>query len=1796
MKTPAIYRFSTLLLFISICFTSSCSEGDLVSYIRDFQDEIAERQNLEFTFDRDVCPDSLLNNWDSSEYFKITPAVKGMFKWTGTRTLLFSPAEGFSPGTSYQAIAQKQILKYVKGNYQIDAKPILFHTAPLSVFTTQASWKRADNMVDVISEVGIGFNYNVNYSEAVKHVRITQSGKPIPILTSNNGTGHDLTLDLKIQSEEDEATAIEVKIAKGISVIGSDYVSERDTTFTVLVPSRFNLSISNLSAQHTGTEGIITMSTSQPVLEQNLKKCITFEPAVPFNVQVSNNSIIVTSEKFSPTQIYQVQVSTGIEGAFGGKLKQQYSGSASFGEMIPAISFNNTKGTYISSQGYKNIDLSIVNVPTIEVSVVKVYENNIEHFLENDMDYDYHWDDEADEGNSYEYYNTANLGDVIFSKTYETNKLPFQNAARQLHLDFEDKIKEYNGLYVIKVKSKDHYWIQKSKILAISDIGLIVKEGKNNVYAFANSIKNATPMEGVKVSFISSTNQKLFTATTNADGVATFDKTDATARGFHTALVTAKKDAEFSYIAFNKSRIGTSRFDIGGRLPGTTGLIAMIYAERNLYRPGETVHLSTIVRDEQWQTQADIPVKIKFVMPNGKEFATARKTLNKQGSCEATFAPPPEAMTGTYIAEVYTGNDVLLNSYNIVIEEFMPDRLKAVLKNDKEVYKPGDKIQTSIQADNLYGTPAANRNYECAFSLTKAVFSSDKYADYSFDLSNDVRVGEELRKGMTNEQGAASEQFDIDTSLAGAGLLTGKITGTVFDETGRPMHRYANFKVFTQPVFAGIRCDDRYVSSKKPVKVGLIALDQEGAIVQSEVEVVVIKKHWYSVIQRLGGSYRYVSQSDDRVISRQKVKVSGAGSHFTFVVPGSGDYEVRVFAPGSRGYVSRRIYAYGWGDTQYSSFEVNNEGNVTIKTDKKSYNKGEDINALFTTPFDGRMLVTIEQDGIIEHRYVNTENKSASLSFKTDAGYLPNVYITATLFRPMDGSDMPLTVAHGFASVTVQDKQRAMEVSIKSVEQSRSHKTQTINVTAAPGAFVTIAAVDEGILQIKNFVTPDPYGFFYQKTALSVRSYDIYPWLLPEVKSYYSSTGGDGGGYDGSRVNPMFVNRVKNVSYWSGIRQADNNGNIKYEIDIPQFSGDIRIMALAYKDNAFGSNEAHIKVADPIVTSVALPRFLSPGDEVNMAVSLSNTTKRDAEASITVNTAGKLSVNGSTTRNVTIPAGKEQRIVFPVTASNAIGKGNVTVKVDAFNEVFTNETDISIRPPASLQKITGNGYAAPNKSASIAIAENFLPVSFSGKLTISKSPLTQFAKHLDDLVRYPYGCVEQTTSAAFPQLYYSDMVKSITGFATADENPTANVQKAITKLQSMQSGNGGLYYWPTGGHISWWGSTYACHFLLEARKAGFEVNARTIERLLDYLKYKLYKKEIVSYRYNGNKIKNVAPSEVPYSLYVLALAGQPQPSEMNYYKAHSDLLTLSGKYLLSAAYAMSGMKVQSKEILPASYSGEQAERCLDGSFNSYIRDMALSLSVMMDTDPYNKQTGTIAKLLSDQVQQERYMNTQEKAFSILALGKVARLSNKTDATATVTANGKTIGSSDGKSVTIDLKGNAGNTIGINVKGKGGFYYFWETSGISADGSIKQEDKFIKVRRTYLTRNGITAGNTFDLNDLIVVHITLESLTGKEVSNVVVTDMLPAGFEIENSRLNNLPSMSWIKKKSTADYVDIRDDRINIFTSANGKVQDFYYMVRAVSPGRFVLGPIQADAMYDGNYHSYNGAGKIIIKE
>jgi len=1793
MKTNHFFFFVTLICLLCV---NGCTDNTVSLDEKDFGTEIERRKDLTFTFDAAIVPDSLVSRSSDMPYITFEPAMSGTFTWLSRDRIMFSPSRPWSPATQYKAILNDFLVKDDKKRRKLDDDRIVNFRTPLLKFgKASIFWTRntAQNSFPEL-RVSIPLSEGVDSEELIQKLSVKIDGNQVKTVMSNLGSTNELSISIVDPGTDNEKKKIEITALAGINVIGGNIPTSNDIIIESEVPEIQSIRIMDVAAENDGIGTYIKVNTSQTPSVPDLSAIVSVNPDASIKMETTEQGFIIRGDFFAG-ESYKLFVSGALRGVLGGDMGSNFEQSITFGEMEEKIAFTSSKGMYLTSRGEKKIALTISAIPEVVITIAKVFDNNIMHFIREGRGWrDY---ESGEEWNNYADMDINNFGRIIEEKRVKTSSLPKKGNVKLLDLHFDDRTLA-KGIYLVKVSSADDRWQSAAKIISISDVGLIAKHSDNEVVVFANSIYNTDPLQSVELSLISKNNQVLAMGKTDANGVHVFSNIESKYPGEEIAMITSRNGDDYSIMHLSQTKTETSRFEIGGIMENKTGYQAFLYGDRNIYRPGESIYLSGILRDKKWGSVINVPVKLKLLLPNGTEFKSMKFMTDEQGTFETEIKLPEGIVTGTYSAELLSGNDVLLTSNYISVEEFMPDRISVTITGDKEQAKPGDEITVNVKAMNLFGPPAANRTVHSEFSISPVDFSAKGYSDFTFKMNNDETrdIPKQRTEGKTDNEGNMSHNIKIPAEYNDLGLLRGRFYTTVFDETGRPVNRAKDIEIWTQSVFFGIKNTDDYVGTNTKMIFPIVALSKNKQLINSEAEIKIIKYNWHNVIEKVYSNYRVVSQKQEQIVKEQTVSISNQYS-YSFIPTVSGEYEIRVYRKGVSKYVSEKFYAYGWGNTQSTSFEVSKEGTIDIETDKESYTVGEKASVLCKTPFAGKLLVCIERDKVHDYFTVQTDKKSGSFTIPIKEEYLPNVYISVTLIKPVDDGALPLTVAYGYQSLKVTKKQNNIPVVIEAPESSRGNKKQTITVkTGVPNSKVTIAIVDEGILQLKNYSTPAPFDFFYAQRALQVDNYNIYPLLFPEFSRLYSSIGGDG--YDlNKRINPFTTKRTNLVSIWSGILKADGAGIAKTTVDIPQFSGALRIMAVAYKDASFGSAHSTMRVADPIVISSGLPRFISPGDKVISPVTLTNTTTKSVSATIQCQTANSISVQAINKKNITIPANSEQNAEFVLVAGNEPGTATVRFIVTSNGETFTDKTELSVRPIGGFQKESGEGAVKAGESRAITVDGNYLGNTITSKLIVSRSPYIQFSDRITELLGYPHGCAEQTISKAFPQIYFADLAKSLHSHLPVTSDPMFNVQEAIGKIEALQTYDGGIMYWPGMEKENDWVSVYAAHFFKEAQKNGFQVNESVSKRLVQYLQYIVKDKQTFEYGMydkSGKRIvKNYIPRFVPYALYVLALYGKQDIASMNYVKTNVQLLTTDGKYLLAATYKQLGDNSSFRLLLPNGFDQNiKSETEFGGTFGSFIRDYGIVLNCLVDTDPNHPQIPILSKQLSLELKNKKYLSTQESVFSLLAFGKLSR-NQSALAEAVVFSSGKQIGKANGQDFVWNNR-LADNNITINATG-GTMYYFWQTEGISKQNTMKDEDRFIKVRKGFYDRGGsIINGNSFKQNDLVVVKLTLRCTNGQYIENVVLSDMLPAGFEIENPRVGAVPELSWIKDNAGFNHIDIRDDRIHFFTYASDTERNFYFLARAVTRGTFTMGAASADAMYNGDVYSYNGAKQITI--
>ncbi len=1793
MKPIRIACALSLALFILLGCSSSNSV-EIVSFSPEGESPLLA--TIEIEFSRDLAPADKQQMWLDEEYIQFEPAIEGRYKWMSSRRLIFSPDAPLQPMQKYTAKVTDNVLfsKELSGDFEDQE----FFTPDFDVTKADLFWTHIPRKYYTVTiQANLHFTYPVDPAKLRANLEVLRDGEPVKdvqIITEQ--ASEVIAISIGEVQQKDKNQRLTLRILEGLaSSLGRSPLADT-REFTVDLPPITELAVTGVVAGYDGETGWIEVATTQSIDEEQAAEFISVQPERQLRFFTSDNILRIEGE-FQNEQSVTLTLRKGLPGLFGGVMREEYSQQVSFVDINPGVNFADRGGRYLMRSGLRNLEVHAVNVDELDIEVHEVFRNNVLHFISQnswwDPDYDYNPD-----------YYVGELGTELYKETAVMKSSRNWLGKHVINLDRALKSR-HKGIYVVRVSSAEDRWISDSKIVAMSDIALIARVAKDQIMVFANSVSDAQPLSGIEINVISTNNQTLFSGKTDGSGVVVFRDVEQSIEGFTPRLVTAVSEEDFNFLDLRDALIETSRYDVGGLRQYSHAHVAFMYGDRDIYRPGERAVISGIVRTDDLLPVSDAPVLLKVLNPRGRTFTEFKLTLNRQGSFEQTLEIPAYAQTGEYQAELRTGGDQFLGVYTFSVEDVVPDKVRVSAKSRRDKLAPGENFEVDVNAEYLFGAKASNLRYEADVQLRHRAFRSAAFKDYDFSTTSaaNTPLDNTMLDGVLDENGSARISLTLPGAIRAGGVVDGAMYISVFDLTGRTVNRSAHVTIYPNDVYLGVKSPGSYFSVNKPANFSLVAVDRgDNARRGEQVDVRLVRMEWQTVLKKdYSDRYFYASEEREVLEWEKRMTLSGATA-LPVSVRRSGKYQLRVSTSGSEEYVFSEFYAYGWSTSTASSFEVDKEGRVDIVFDKEQYRPGETAKVLFLCPFAGRLLVTVERNGVIHHQYVDVEKRSVEVKLPIRSEHMPNAYVTATLFRKhQPANDVPFLVGHGFASMTVQKKENRLKVAINAPKKVKPNTTQTITIKTEPerDIYITLAAVDEGILQIKDYKTPDPYATMYAKRALQVQAYDLYKFLLPEIVRSSSLTGGDGGFEEGlkKRVNPISVNRFTLLSYWSGIRKSDGSGTVKVSLPIPQFNGEVRLMAVAYSNERFGSAELAMKVADDLILEPQIPRLLSTGDSLVIPVTLVNTTSKSGSATVKLDAAGSLALRSKNSATISVPANGTALAEFRIRASDVPGSGTLIFTTSGLASV-RERYELAVRPSAPFSIESRGGVLTKGGSVELPAMRGYLKGTGSMQLTISSFPAVRFAKQLRQLVGYPHGCLEQTVSKAFPQLYLESVLKLVAPEHYQTRAPSYYVNEAIRKIESMQTYDGSISYWPGGSEANWWGSVYSAHFLLEARKAKYRVSDQALQRLLRYIAGKTKQRETFDYaQYTaGGRVSEVkARKEILYGLYVLALAGRTDISTMNYYRGRRHLLTGDTQYLLAGAFAQGGKWNSWHELLPRSFKGSKPERETGGSFDSEVRANALMLNILLDNDPSNKQIPVIIRYLADRMDQ--MYSTQETAFTMLALGKAAKRAAASSLTVGVYVDGKKKGEYKEKDLRLTDKELGAGRITLKSEGSGTVYYSWYAEGVKSSGGAEEQDANMSIRRSYFdyrTKQPVSYA-ALRQGQLVVCRLSLTG-DGRSIENIVITDMIPAGCEIENPRLKPATALGWeVPNPMAIASMDIRDDRMILFTSLfGGGTREFIYLLRVVNQGRFVLPAVSAEAMYDPSYHSTHGGARADV--
>lgn len=1202
-------------------------------------------------------------------------------------------------------------------------------------------------------------------------------------------------------------------------------------------------------------------------------------------------------------------------------------------------------------------------------------------------------------------------------------------------------------------------------------------------------------------------------------------------------------------------------------------------------------------------------------------------------------------------------------------------------------------VSAAVQADYLFGRPAAGLGVGLSVRMDASRFAPVGWNDWTFGDSAKLietpgtspmgavpvgrRAEPELQDGLLDDNGHGHWDLDLRKMLGiDRGLSTRpsgptgycgpwrlSVAASVRETGGRAVAAAELIEVDALPWYIGLRGSvTPRPNTPTAFQVNLVTPEGNSANADAQLEVALFRESWNSVLVHRQGRYEYESHRMlDPVESAgdTTIAVANGRANLNVTVPSSGAYVLRLHDPKSGALSSLRFFATdgnAWEDNicrerpeRLELVMLPSDSGATVPTtlptkyqEKARFRVGDGAIVLVRSPFAGRLLLTVQTDEVLESHVIEMRASQVTVPIRITGAYRPNAYVTASVVRAIDpNTKWRVHRAYGTARLCVDPSDRRMGIELGSASEIRPLSTLDVKLQARDAggrplanAAIALAAVDEGILQLTQFATPDPLTYFHGNRALGVKSSDVYGRLMPEVPrpATKSHVGGDGeAGGPARHRNPIAAERVRPVALFAGVIHADGAGVATARFQVPQFAGTLRIMAVGSAGATFGSAERQVVVRSPLIVQASFPRFASPGDRFSVPMVVFNNSSDPGEVVVHAELLGE--------RNpLTFAAGKQQAMVIPPFRVNAGGQemmridfvagpmaGVARVRLTASmgGEQWQDVTELPVRPASPA--ITRGEYAAvaPDAPLKLTIPGGMLAGSEQLSIRITPWPTLQLPDGLDYLERYPYGCAEQTISTAFPLVYLGELGSQLAPGMFEQHRVADKVQTGIIRLIGMQTANGGIAMWP-GSRECWpWVSVYAAHFITEAEIAGHRVPDDFRRSLLTYVRRLLDDSGD-----SGDLLECQA-----YGCYVLAIAGKPERAimsrltELANAKGASALPEFAAqraqaRLYLSMAWLAAGRRDLAGQLVPIEPSPPRAGRQTGGNVGSAVRDLAMTVNAMLMVQPDHPALPGLAQRLADSGSQKQWRSTQDCAFAVMALGRYLRQC-KTEqpyqaaelllsgVRLASTSGGKSLVWSTGTPTTRPTVVAEGGEYEVRIVGPAAArgYVTWIQNGVPLSAP-RDADHGLKIRRSYMDEKGQPlAGRNVRSGDLVQVRITLEAPPMQ--ANIVVEDMLPAGLEIENPRLKTTavlpatgalrvaprrPADSDVEEPVLANMrLDIRDDRLVLVGDMpEAGIVTHVYLARAVAPGTFVVPPVRAECMYDLAMNSHSGGGGRLV--
>jgi uncharacterized protein YfaS (alpha-2-macroglobulin family) len=1454
-----------------------------------------------------------------------------------------------------------------------------------------------------------------------------------------------------------------------------------------------------------------------------------------------------------------------------------------------------SEGTILSFSGDKRLSILSRGVREVEFNIGRIRPDDINHLVSQTS---------GDVSNIN--FRGYSFGQYNITEQYtSTTTVPVTGDRDIKYFSFDfsrylENIPDKNlrhGFFIFKVRSKDGSYSDQ-RLIMVTDLGFFVKTAADSSRdIFVQSIAGGEPVAGAAVTVLGLNGNPIFSAYTDAGGRVQIPNFDSEYRNERTPTVyTVRVGEDMSFMSYNANgrSLDYSSFDVGG-IRGASDpntLRAFLFSDRGIYRPGDEVRIGLVIKSGDWAARlGGTPLECRVTDPRGAEIFNQRIKLSTEGVEDIRFSTHDWSPTGTYTASVYVireyrqGDEMkerheFLGSQTVKVEEFLPDTLNVSAVFDPVPHDgwiaPGE-LKARVTVRNLFGTFAAGNEVKAQINLTPGHQYFRQYRDYQF---RDPYLAKNSHQEFLGTQTTSTEgNTEFALNLAKFEKATYRLafyTEAFEKGSGRNVSAEASVYVSPLPYLVGYKADGslNYISRDTVRTLSFIAINPQAERTSvGDLTLTVTELRYVSALMRQpNGVYKYQSIQKEYPVSSQKITVPAAGFEYRLPTNSPGEYKILVTGTDEMEYNSLSYSVAGTTNIQRS---LNRTAELEITMNKNDFRNGEEIQLMIKAPYAGSGLITIERDKVYAYRWFRSGGETSMQSIAVPADLEGNAYINVHYLRSQDSPEIFMSpLSYGAVPFSISRENRTNRITLNIPGEAKPGQDFVIKYSTARRGKIIVYAVDEGILQLASYQTPDPLAFFFRKRALEVRTAQILDMVLPRYSIVQNLAAmGGGAGYDellARNLNPFKRKQNVPVAYWSGVLDSGPDAReLRYRVP-DYFNGTLRVMAVTVSDSAIGAGEDRALVRSTFIITPNAPMMAAPGDEFDLSLTVTNNQKgvgENGKVRLKAIPSKHLSIVGNSEFDLQIAEGRDQTLNIPVKAAGPLGAAQITFVASNGGETSELSAYMSVRPAVPYRVSLYSG-AIKNKSAEVGIDRNLYDEFHTREVSLSYLPMGMARGLSFFLNNFPYGCSEQITSAVFPFLY-PQLFKEL-GYtkAQADEG----INRVIGILQARMKENGNIGMWTSRSYDEPMITVYAAHFLTEARNAGYYVPSAMMEKIRQACR------NIAS----GSGSTYYSLSTRSYAIYILTLNEMVTTQLVESLKKDMGRNVeaetgLTGLYL-AGSYALLQKTSDANAIL-----GKIKRAMAKDDSIRYIDDLmyhSVYLNVISRHFPQRLRDISESLLVDMAQQMEKQSYTTISAnYALMAINSYLK------AVPTAETGRYTVNEVLKDSQRNELKP-AGTTLfsvpfsaaatQISLENKDNLNLFYQITAAGFDREVptKETKNGIEVYREFLNDAGKPV-TSIKVGDVVTVKLNFRSLSNQEYRDVAIVDLCPAGLETEIDSVRQTERASW-----TADYIDIREDRIVIYGTINSRVSSFSYRARAINAGSFTTPALFAEALYD----------------